>query len=66
MPRNRIRVLIVDDSALMRQLLSAVLESDPGIEIVGTANDPLVAREKIKLLNPDVIRLTLKCRAWTG
>ena len=66
MLRNRIRVLIVDDSALMRQLLSAVLESDRGIEIVGTANDPLVAREKIKLLNPDVITLDIEMPRMDG
>src|SRR3984957_16372098 len=52
---KKIRVLVVDDSAVMRQLLTEILNSDPGIEVVGTAPDPYVAREKIKLLNPDVL-----------
>ena len=50
-----VRVLIVDDSSLMRQLLSTLLAADPEIEVVGTAQDPFDAREKIKALNPDVI-----------
>jgi two-component system, chemotaxis family, protein-glutamate methylesterase/glutaminase len=55
-----VRVLIVDDSAVMRQLLSALLAEDPEIEVVGTAPDPLVARERIKALNPDVITLDIE------
>jgi two-component system chemotaxis response regulator CheB len=66
MQRNRIKVLIVDDSALMRQLLTTVLQGDPGIEVVGTANDPLIAREKIKLLNPDVITLDIEMPRMDG
>lgn len=58
--RKRIRVLIVDDSALMRKVLSDVLASDPEIEVAGTASDPLIAREKIKQLNPDVITLDVE------
>ncbi|MBI5165517.1 MAG: chemotaxis response regulator protein-glutamate methylesterase [Magnetospirillum sp.] len=61
-----IRVLIVDDSALMRQMLAAVLESDPAITVVGTAPDPLVAREKIKALNPDVITLDVEMPRMDG
>ena len=48
-----IRVLIIDDSALMRQMLTEILSADPAIEVVGTAPDPHVAREKIKALSPD-------------
>ena len=50
---KRIRVLVVDDSALVRKLLTEMLSSDPEIEVVDTAQDPFVAREKIKLLNPE-------------
>jgi two-component system chemotaxis response regulator CheB len=63
---GRIRVLIVDDSALMRQILSAILGADPGIEVVGTAPDPLVAREKIKALNPDVMTLDVEMPRMDG
>ena len=49
--RDVARVLIVDDSALMRKMLSEMLGSDPGIEVVGVAQDPYIAREKIKELN---------------
>ena len=61
-----IRVLIVDDSALMRQILSAILSSDPAIEVIGTAPDPLVAREKIKALNPDVMTLDVEMPGMDG
>ena len=60
------RVLIVDDSALMRQMLSTILSSDPDIEVVGTAPDPLVAREKIKALNPDVLTLDVEMPRMDG
>ncbi len=63
---GRIRVLIVDDSALMRQMLSSLLGSDPAIEVVGTAPDPLVAREKIKALNPDVVTLDVEMPRMDG
>src|SRR5208282_5783915 len=55
--KTPVRVLIVDDSAVIRQLLSTLLAEDPEIEVVGTAADPHIAREKIKSLNPDVITL---------
>lgn len=51
------RVLIVDDSALMRGLLSKMINSAPDLEVVGTASDAAVAREMIKALNPDVLTL---------
>jgi two-component system chemotaxis response regulator CheB len=63
---KKIRVLVVDDSAVMRQLLSEILSSDPGIEVVGTAPDPYVAREKIKLLNPDVLTLDVEMPRMDG
>jgi two-component system chemotaxis response regulator CheB len=60
------RVLIVDDSALMRQLLTALLSEDPEIEVVDAAPDPLVAREMIKALNPDVITLDVEMPRMDG
>jgi two-component system chemotaxis response regulator CheB len=63
---KKIRVLVVDDSAVMRQLLTEILNSDPGIEVVGTAPDPYVAREKIKLLNPDVLTLDVEMPRMDG
>lgn len=60
------RVLIVDDSALVRQILGEILARDPGIEVVGTASDPLLAREKIKRLNPDVITLDVEMPRMDG
>jgi two-component system chemotaxis response regulator CheB len=63
---RRIRVLIVDDSALMRQMLTALLQSDPAIEVIGVAPDPLVAREKIKALNPDVLTLDVEMPRMDG
>jgi len=61
-----VRVLVVDDSSLMRQLLSTLLAEDPEIEVVGTAPDPLVARERIKELNPDVITLDVEMPHMDG
>jgi len=61
-----VRVLIVDDSAVMRQLLSTLLSADPEIEVVGTAPDPHVARERIKSLNPDVITLDVEMPRMDG
>ena len=64
--KNNIRVLIVDDSALVRRLLSKILSSDDQIEVVGTAMDPYVARDKIKLLNPDVLTLDIEMPKMDG
>lgn len=61
-----IKVLIVDDSALIRQLLAKILNSDPDIEVVGAAPDPYVAREKIKQLNPDVLTLDIEMPKMDG
>ncbi len=60
------RVLIVDDSAVVRQVLSEILSADPAIEVVGTAADPLLAREKIKRLNPDVLTLDVEMPRMDG
>ena len=61
-----IRVLIVDDSRLVRELLSAVLSADPTIEVVGSAADPFEAREMIKRLDPDVITLDIEMPRMDG
>jgi two-component system chemotaxis response regulator CheB len=61
-----IRALIVDDSATMRSLIRATLESDPEIEVVGEAADPLQARSAIKALNPDVITLDVEMPNMSG
>jgi two-component system chemotaxis response regulator CheB len=63
---RRIRVLIVDDSALVRRMLAEILGADPSIEVVGTAQDPYVAREKIKALNPDVLTLDVEMPRMDG
>ena len=60
------RVLIVDDSALVRQMLTEMLNSDPDLEVVGAATDPFAAREKIKALNPDVITLDVEMPRMDG
>lgn len=62
----KIRVLIVDDSAIARQVIGKALESDPGIEVVGTAPDPYVARDKIIELKPDVISLDVEMPRMDG
>jgi two-component system chemotaxis response regulator CheB len=61
-----IKVLIVDDSALVRKLLTEMLSKDRDIEVVGTAADPYAAREKIKALNPDVITLDVEMPRMDG
>jgi two-component system chemotaxis response regulator CheB len=63
---NRLKVLIVDDSALMRQLLTKIISSDPDLEVIGTAGDPFVARDKIKALNPDVLTLDIEMPRMDG
>ena len=63
---ERIRVLVVDDSALMRKLIPAVLARDPSIEVVGTAMDGAFALKKIEELHPDVITLDLEMPRMDG
>jgi two-component system chemotaxis response regulator CheB len=60
------KVLIVDDSSLMRQLLTEILSSDPELEVIGTAGDPFIAREKIKALSPDVLTLDIEMPRMDG
>jgi two-component system chemotaxis response regulator CheB len=60
------RVLIVDDSALMRQLLAAILAGDPSLEVVGTAADPYIAWDKIQRLHPDVLTLDVEMPRMDG
>jgi two-component system chemotaxis response regulator CheB len=63
---KRIRVLIVDDSASVRQMLKEVLESDPEIEVLATASDPYMAAERIKHEIPDVITLDVEMPRMDG
>jgi two-component system chemotaxis response regulator CheB len=63
---SKVRVLIVDDSATMRGLITATLRRDPDIEVIGSAGDPLEAREAIKALNPDVITLDIEMPNMNG
>jgi two-component system chemotaxis response regulator CheB len=63
---QKIRVLIIDDSALVRQMLTDMLQTDPAVEVVGTASDPYVAREKIKQLNPEVLTLDVEMPRMDG
>lgn len=65
-PTPKIRVLVVDDSALVRQAISEALARDPALEVVGTACDPYVAREKIAQLDPDVLTLDLEMPRMDG
>lgn len=63
---KKIRVLIIDDSAVVRQALSEILASDPAIEVMGTAADPLLAADKIRRELPDVITLDVEMPRMDG
>ena len=63
---RKIRVLIVDDSSVVRKIITDALSCDPEIEVVGTAPDPYVAREKILELNPDVMTLDMEMPRMDG
>jgi len=65
-PTKKIKVLVVDDSALVRKMICDALANDPQIEVVGTAPDPYVAREKILALNPDVLTLDIEMPRMDG
>lgn len=63
---KRIKVLVVDDSAVVREFLSSALCRDPHIEVVGVAPDPYLARDKILKLNPDVLTLDVEMPRMNG
>lgn len=63
---NIIKVLIVDDSAMVRKILSQELSKDPEIDVVGTAPDPYIARDKIVQLRPDVLILDIEMPRMDG
>ncbi len=63
---KKIRVVVVDDSALVRSLLAEIINRQQDMECVGTANDPLVAREMIRELSPDVITLDIEMPKMDG
>ena len=65
-PNRRIRVLIVDDSAIVRRILTEALSGENDIEVVGTAPDPYVARDKILALQPDVLTLDIEMPRMDG
>ena len=63
---GKIKVLIVDDSALVRQVMTEILNSNSALEVIGTAQDPFDAREKIKSLKPDVLTLDVEMPKMDG
>jgi two-component system, chemotaxis family, protein-glutamate methylesterase/glutaminase len=66
MSAPRIRVLIVDDSAVVRETLSEILSSDPGIEVIGTASNPFIAADRIAEQVPDVMTLDIEMPGMDG
>ncbi|ARU31680.1 chemotaxis response regulator protein-glutamate methylesterase [Sulfuriferula sp. AH1] len=62
----KIKVLIVDDSALIRSVMSEIISDQPDMEVVGVAPDPIVAREMIKATNPDVLTLDVEMPKMDG
>ena len=63
---SKLKVLIVDDSAIVRKIFTEVLSREPDLEVVGTAPDPYVARDKILETSPDVITLDLEMPRMDG
>jgi two-component system chemotaxis response regulator CheB len=63
---KKTRVLIIDDSALMRAVLTEILSKDPATEVVGTASDPLIGWEKLRSLSPDVVTLDVEMPRMDG
>ena len=63
---GKIKVLVVDDSAMVRQTLSDILSSDPAIEVIGTASDPFVAAKRLESIVPDVITLDVEMPRMDG
>ncbi|MDM0002170.1 chemotaxis response regulator protein-glutamate methylesterase [Variovorax sp. J22P240] len=66
MSANKIKVLCVDDSALIRSVMTEIINSQPDMTVVGTAADPLVARDLIKVTNPDVLTLDVEMPRMDG
>lgn len=64
--QKKIKVLCVDDSALIRSLMTEIINSQPDMEVCATAPDPLVARELIKQHNPDVLTLDVEMPRMDG
>lgn len=64
--REKIKVLIIDDSASVRQAMAEILAGDPDIEVVGTANDPFAAANRLKTVIPDVITLDVEMPRMDG
>jgi len=62
----KIKVLVIDDSALIRTLLTEIINSQPDMQVVGAAPDPIVARDMIKQLNPDVLTLDVEMPKMDG
>src|SRR5260370_37112221 len=58
--KAKIRVLVIDDSAIVRKILSESLASEAGIEVVGTAPDPIIALDKIRRFKPDALTLDIE------
>ncbi len=63
---DKIKVLVIDDSALVRQTLCEILNSDPGIQVVATAADPILAAERLRTVVPDVITLDVEMPRMDG
>ncbi len=63
---SKIKVLSIDDSALIRQLLTKIVNSDPNLEMVGTAANPILADSKVKMLKPDIITLDIEMPEMDG
>src|SRR6201995_1988448 len=66
MPKQKVRALIVDDSASVRQILTAILSEDPDIEVMATASDPFAAARRLQNELPDVIILDIEMPRMDG
>ena len=66
MASTKIKVLVIDDSAVVRETMSQILNSDPEIEVIGTASDPVFAVKKIQTERPDVITLDVEMPRMDG
>jgi two-component system chemotaxis response regulator CheB len=60
------KVLVIDDSAVVRQIMQQILDEDPDLEVIGVASDPFVAAERIKRQVPDVITLDVEMPRMDG